>query len=65
MPKRNKTLFPKCVDRKHDCHWFMEGGTCSLLNAINKKCSFYKTTLEVALAHEKGQSLVIERRKSR
>lgn len=65
MPKKSKNLFPKCVDRRHDCHWFMEDGTCALLSAINKKCSFYKTTLEVALANEKRERLVLERKKAR
>ena len=65
MPKKITKLFPKCVDRRHDCHWFMEDGTCALLNAINKKCSFYKTTLEVALANEKRERLVLERKKER
>ena len=65
MSKKNTKLFPKCVDRRHDCHWFMEDGTCALLNAINKKCSFYKTTLEVALANEKRERLVQERKKAR
>ena len=60
---KNKTFFPKCADRKHDCHWFMDGGTCALLNAINKHCSFYKTTLGVALAHEQRENLVIKRKK--
>ena len=59
--KNSKKWFPKCVDRRHDCHWIMEDGTCALLNVINKKCSFYKTTLDVALANEKRQRLCRER----
>ena len=65
MSKKTTKLFPKCVDRRHDCHWFMEDGTCALLNEINKKCSFYKTTVEVALAHEKRERLVMERKKTK
>ena len=66
MPKKNKEFFPKCVDRRHDCYWFMEDdGTCSLLNAINKHCTFYKTLIDVALSKEKHQNLLKERNKTR
>lgn len=66
MAKKTTKLFPKCVDRRHDCHWFMEDdGTCALLNAINKHCKFFKTTLEVHLANEKHERLVLERKKAR
>lgn len=65
MSKKSTKLFPKCVDRRHDCHWFMEDGTCALLNAKNKKCSFYKTTLEVALSKERHEQLLAERGKTR
>lgn len=65
MSKKNETFFPKCVDRRHDCHWIMEDGTCALLNAINKNCSFYKTTLGVALSREKSRFLLNERKKTR
>ena len=57
MPKKKTQLFPKCVDRRHDCHWFLEDGTCALLNAKNKHCTFCKTTLEVHLANEKREEL--------
>ena len=65
MAKKHKEFFPRCVDRRHDCHWMLEDGTCGLLNAENKHCSFYKTTLGVALAHEKRERLVRERGKTR
>ena len=63
MPKTKNTekWFPKCVDRRHDCFWMMEDGTCSLLTQENKKCTFYKTMLGVALANEKRETLCRER----
>lgn len=63
MAKSKKTMFPKCVDKrmKRDCFWLMEDGTCSLLTEENKGCTFYKTALGVALAHEKRERLVRER----
>ena len=63
--KKNHTFFTNCVYRKHDCHWFMEDGTCALLNAKNKHCTFYKTTLEVHLSNERHEELLAERRKTR
>lgn len=66
MSKKRTKLFPKCADRRHDCHWFMEDdGTCALLNAINKHCTFHKTNLEVALSKERHEQLLAERRKTR
>ena len=65
MPKKHDAFFPRCVDRRHDCHWFMEDGTCALLNAINKHCTFYKTSLGVHLAHEHRRELVEGRKKTR
>ena len=63
--KKNDTFFPKCVDRRHDCHWFMDDGTCALLNAINKHCTFFKTTFDVALSKERHEQLLAEGRKPR
>lgn len=62
---KKKSMFPKCVDRRHDCHWIMEDGECSLLNAENKKCNFYKTSLGVYLANEHRENLVESRKKTR
>ncbi|MBR2651340.1 hypothetical protein IKD48_00745 [bacterium] len=40
--KENKVVFPKCVDEKKNCIFYKEG-TCKLLNAENKICSFFIT----------------------
>lgn len=60
MGKHNE-VFPKCVDKKRDCYWFCDDGTCLLLSQRNKKCTFYKTIIQVALADEKRETLCRQR----
>ncbi|MBO7694981.1 MAG: hypothetical protein J6T10_20375 [Methanobrevibacter sp.] len=47
--RKEPIVNPKCVDRRHNCNWYCEDGTCKLLNAENKKCTFFKTFIQVAV----------------